>query len=73
MWVMQRTLKVKVKVKVLQGAQEEILESTATPTWCGDGRVSGKQPGNMCMITRGRSYTETAHSSHKTLAEIDDK
>jgi hypothetical protein len=31
------------------------------------------QPGNVCMIMRGRSYTEIAHSSHKTLAEIDDK
>jgi hypothetical protein len=70
---MQRTLKVKVKVKVLRGAQEEILESTATPEWFGDGRVSGNQPGYMCMITRGRSYTEIAHSSHKPLAKIDDK
>ena len=43
-WVMQRTLKVKVKVKVLRGAQEEILESTATPEWFGDGRVSGNHP-----------------------------
>ena len=68
---MQRTLK--VKVKVLWGAQEEIPESTATPEWFGDGRVSGKQPEYMCMITRGRSYTEIAHSSHKTLAKIDDK
>ena len=70
MWVLQT---LKVKVRVLQGAQEEILESTATPKWCGDGRVSGNQPGHMCMITRGRSYTEIAHSSHKPLAKIDDK
>jgi hypothetical protein len=66
---MQRTLK--VKVKVLRGAQEEILESTATPEWFGDGRVSGNQPGYMCMIMWCRSYTEIAHSSLKTLAEID--
>ena len=71
MWVMQRTLT--VKVKVLRGAQEEILESTATPAWFGDGRVSGNQPGHMYMRTRGRSYTEIAHSSHKPLAKIDDK
>ena len=51
----------------------KILESTATPEWFGDGRVSGNQPGYMCMITRGRSYTEIAHSSHKPLAKIDDK
>ena len=67
---MQRTLK--VKVKVLRGAQEEIiLESTATPEWFGDGIVSGNQPGYLCMRTRGRNYTEIAHSSLKTLAEID--
>ncbi len=63
---MQRTLK--VKVKVLQGAQEEILKSKATPKWFGDGRVSGNQPRYMCMITQGRSYTEIAHSSLKPLA-----
>ena len=68
---MQRTLT--VKVKVLQGAQEEILESTATPEWFGDGRVSGNQPGYMCMIMWCRSYTEIAHSSHKPIAKIDDK
>jgi hypothetical protein len=56
-----------------KGAQDEILESTATPEWFGDGRVSGNQPGHMCMITRGRRYTEIAHSSHKPLAKIDDK
>jgi hypothetical protein len=68
---MQRTLK--VNMKVLRGAQEEILKSTATPEWFGDGRVSGNQAGYVCMITRGRSYTEIAHSSHKIFAEIDDK
>ena len=31
----------------LRGAQEEILESTATPKWFGDGRVSGNQPGEV--------------------------
>jgi hypothetical protein len=70
MWVMQT---LKVKVRVLQGAQEEILESTATPKWFGDGRVSGNQPGYLCEITRGRSYTGIAHSSLKPLAKIDEK
>jgi hypothetical protein len=66
MWVMQT---LKVKVRVLQGAQEEILKSKATPKWFGDGRVSGNQPGYVCEITRGRSYTEIAHSSLKPLAK----
>ena len=70
---MQRTLKVKVKVKVLRGAQEEILESTATPEWFGDGRVSGNQPGYMCMMMWCRSYTKIAHSSHEPISKIDDK
>ena len=68
---MQRTQK--VKVKVLRGAQEEILESAATPEWFGVGRVSGDQLGYVCMTTQGRSYTEIAHSSLKTLTKIDDK
>jgi hypothetical protein len=67
MWVLQT---LKVKVRVLQGAQEEILKSTATPEWFGDGRVSGNQPGYMCEITRGRSYTEIAL---KPLAKINEK
>ncbi len=70
MWVMQT---LKVKVRVLWGAQEEILKSTATPKWFGDGRVSGNQPGYMCEITWGRSYTEIAHSSLKPLAKINEK
>ncbi len=51
----------------------KILESTATPEWFGDGRVSGNQPRYMCVIMWGRSYTEIAQSSHKPLAKIDDK
>ncbi len=70
MWVMQT---LKVKVRVLRGAQKGILKSTATPEWFGDGRVSGNQPGYVCEITRGRSYTETAHSSLKPLAKINEK
>jgi hypothetical protein len=70
MWVMQTQ---KVKVRVLRGAQEEILESTATPERFGDGRVSGNQPGYVCEIRRGRSYTEIAHSSLKPLAKINEK
>ncbi len=70
MWVMQT---LKVKVRVLRGAQEEILESTATPEWFGDGRVLGNQPGYVGEMTRGRSYTEIAHSSLKPIAKIDEK
>jgi hypothetical protein len=70
MWVMQT---LKVKVRVLQGAQEEILKSTATPEWFGDGRVSGNQPRYVCEIMRGRSYTDIAHSPLKPLAKINEK
>jgi hypothetical protein len=70
MWVMQT---LKVKVRVLRGAQEEILKSTAAPEWFGDGRVSRNQPGFVCEITRGTSYTEIAHSSLKPPAKINEK
>ncbi len=70
MWVMQT---LKVKVRVLRDAQEEILESTATPEWIGDGRVSGNLPGYVCEITRGRYYTEISHSTLKPLTKIDEK
>jgi hypothetical protein len=70
MWVKQT---LKVKVRVLRGAQEEILESTATPEWFGDRRVSGNKPGYMCEIMQGRSYTEIAHSSLKPLTKMNEK